>query len=181
MLEKLRFKNKSEVRAELDSYLTDVRKTKQDLEKLFDLTKNINGVYEPFNEAFPVNDDKSVWSFDYFLGECSTLSLIFTKERVLHLMEVREYLRNNGCEKLIEGRFKNDYVKELEEVDNNSNLTDKNVSNNKTIVISRSEFIRLYPNLQDRHYTCKSFTDGNGNNVIIKENNRVTRKTRFNK
>lgn len=104
--EKLDLTNKSAIRAEIDSYLMDVRKTKQDLEQLFIQTENCDGVYEPFNEDFPINDDKTVWNFDYFLGECSTLSLIFSKERVIHLMEVREYLRQNGCEKLIDNRTK---------------------------------------------------------------------------
>lgn len=44
----------------------------------------------------PINEDVSVWSFDYFINQQSPLNANFALERVLHLIDVRAELRQRG-------------------------------------------------------------------------------------
>lgn len=101
MLENIDMSNKSVVRGKLLSYLKDVRKTEKDLQELFSLTENCDGVYIDFKEELiAIQGDKTLWNLEYFTGHITALSLGFSKKRMLHLMDVREYLRQQGCPEL---------------------------------------------------------------------------------
>lgn len=101
MSEQLNLNNKSHVRGTLRAYLKLSSKTKQDIDDFYAKTKDCEGLFVEFNKDLPINENKSQWDFDYFFYQLTTLELQFAEKRLFHVMEVREYLRNNGCEKLI--------------------------------------------------------------------------------
>lgn len=61
--------------------------------------KMCDDLYSPFDEDIPILS-KDKWNLDYFHSQISYAELIFSKERITHILEVRQYLRDQGVPEL---------------------------------------------------------------------------------
>lgn len=95
-----RFDNKYEARAHLViSLIKDKLKNADLILDLSIVENDCNDLYDAFDEDIPMFG-KSEWSLDYFYAQIGYLELIFSKERIYHILEVRLYLREIGLPEL---------------------------------------------------------------------------------
>ncbi len=64
--------------------------TQKSLPETFEIYEEDNKFCKPFSE------DESVWNYDYFINQQNSLNANFALERVLHLIHVRDELRQRG-------------------------------------------------------------------------------------
>lgn len=90
------FKNKYEARAHITVSLInnklDEKEIINDMEKA---AESCHDLYLP-DDDLPIQDDKSMWSLDYFYKQIGLVKMTFSKERLIHILEVRKYLRSSG-------------------------------------------------------------------------------------
>lgn len=84
-----------------DEFLAALKDTQVGSDQLLDMAlefARIPDVLEPFlpNEHFAINGRQPYWSSDYFNNQKVGARLNFSKERLEHLIEVREFLRQRG-------------------------------------------------------------------------------------
>lgn len=95
-----RFTNKYEARAHLVILLIKNKLTKTDIIKDLDIAEgDCQDLYVAFDDDIPMLD-KSEWDAVYFYFQAGCLKLTFSKERIYHVLEVREYLRETGVVEL---------------------------------------------------------------------------------
>lgn len=95
-----RFADKYEARAHLIISLIKNKLTETDIIKDLDIAENdCLDLYVAFDDDIPMLD-KIEWNAEYFYFQAGCLKLTFSKERIYHVLEVREYLREIGVAEL---------------------------------------------------------------------------------
>lgn len=93
------------IRTALRIEMSDNSLTKTDLCNALEWAKNkVSDLLEPYSEksfARGMESDQSVWDSQYYESQVVFLKTNFSKERFLHLVDVREYLRQQGVEGFI--------------------------------------------------------------------------------
>lgn len=90
------------IRTALRMELNDNSLTSADLHAALGWSKaNVSGLFESYSEkafARGMESDQSLWTSKYYDGQVVYLKTNFCEERLLHLIEVREHLRQQGME-----------------------------------------------------------------------------------
>lgn len=97
---KLSFKSKYEGHTYMAVSLIKNKLTNQEIRQdLIIIEKVFDDLYQPFDKDIPIlSQDK--WDADYFYYQIACAELIFSKERIYHILEVRQYLRDQGVPEL---------------------------------------------------------------------------------
>lgn len=89
------------IRTALRLELNDNRQTSADLRAAVSWCKqNKDGLFESYEEkafARAVETDRQLWNIEYYDNQTVYLKTNFCEKRLLHLIEVREYLRDTGA------------------------------------------------------------------------------------
>jgi hypothetical protein len=87
------------VRVGLEHALTDMRLSRQDLQEILAWVTSKLDIFEPFRDGQltrPINLDSTAWDVNYHDLQMVSLENNFSKERFLHVLDVREHLRDKG-------------------------------------------------------------------------------------
>lgn len=112
------FDNKHAARAHLIISLINNRLLEVDInEDILIAESCCSDLYLVFDNDLPMlNADK--WNLDYFYSQIGRVELVFSKERLQHILEVRKYLREQG-------------VPELQYISTHNHVTDADLEEKK--------------------------------------------------
>lgn len=97
---KLNFKSKYEARAHIVVSLIKNKLTNEDIQQDLEVAEKMcDDLYLPFDDDIPISVQNK-WDTDYFYYQIGCAKLIFSKERIYHILEVRQYLHDQGAPEL---------------------------------------------------------------------------------
>lgn len=121
---------------ELNSLITDSDTLRAGLKYVLNKKPEVAEKYTEGPWSRGMDDDKDKWDKDYYMRQEVYLDYRFSKERYLHMIEVREYLRNKG----IDGFVRSD---KKETSNQNTKNSSKKSSNDKITLPAVLEFAVL--------------------------------------
>jgi len=96
----LTFDNKHAARAHITVSLINNRLLETAISKDIQIAEDCcDDLYLPFDDDLPLLSEAQ-WDLDYFYNQAGRVELVFSKERLQHILKVRKYLREKGVPEL---------------------------------------------------------------------------------